>query len=470
MFAPEDPLLEMESARLFSRIDLDERPKEPLLRVASSLLLQLGELVSQTNSAALDASSWNQAIQLYNRGALVEYLACNYERSKLLCHCGISLCRQYVASVPFENWIGKMTQLYINLARLEATKGNLKASLSFLEQLRGFVDSHQNLEIDGFCIHGELAASLGACGSVALVLRNVYLCDSIRAYFIAGEYEGLREFLARVDQEAHYQSGQHRYILLEARLRMLIKLQDYKEAGSVLSQWLDQLRANPPWHHLIPLVYILLSNLYCYAGKLQEGQKVLDKVVQHIPHLAPEDSRDLAAKLRIAQTTYLCALGQFLAGNRKQAAFYAKEAIAAGHLLSDELLVMKGLMLLVKVGAEYSSDEGTHENLPESQEELRCLADGSMYQFERAVAYWTLASLDSNANLRQRQDHAAAAALLVSINSYKARELRNRVCPGWEALGSGRTNAPEENNDDSGNPVRQLTRSLLDYHEAVIKD
>ncbi|TKC98158.1 hypothetical protein [Polyangium fumosum] len=178
----------------------------------------------------------------------------------------------------------RLLQPWINLGRLRRIAGDHEAALAHfalvVETLSGRPVRLGKVEID--------AASWQALvqhRSLSDLLRNVYVVDSVKTYFVARDLGGALDFLRR----ARSLCGEQPFPLLdEVELLTLARLEKFEEAAVLL--WSDAWNISG-FHKLLRVTYRV--GLHAASGELSRCQRLIEDLAVRVPRMrglaAPDD-------------------------------------------------------------------------------------------------------------------------------------------------------------------------------------
>jgi len=402
MSPSDEPLVELENARLLTR--LDAKPKGNLTAACEKLKAEIGHSTNWLNP-----NNPTDVTSAFNLCALLQFHCGELDRAEAVCHRAIKNCQTLADYEPHPRWAAQMIQPYINLGRIAATRGYASASLQVFTDVFRLFHEGCDLFIDGFLLSASMLDELEREEpTIRLVSRNVYVLDSLRALLLANDYEALMEFADRASQQVPDQQ----LALMEARVRALTGMAKYADALTLAKQLFRQM-ANE--QVVSPVLYALIADIYRRCAMPGDAKKLLDHAKHNLEKLASK----VANKTAVVHSWYRIGLMQYLIDDLENAYAVAKIALEMAEQLTDEASVIKALILLLKVGVRIEGGE------PERWfSKLAAASDASHYRVENAVACQQLA---------ESADYIAADP--ATAGSVKLGYLVKSLA-AWKALGT----------------------------------
>jgi tetratricopeptide (TPR) repeat protein len=322
--------------------------------------------------------------------------------------------------------LASIIQPYINLGRLLAARGECAASIEIYASLMRLLNDQEPVVIDGFEVgSSELAQILGTEPSIQDVIINVYVSDSIKAFLISKDYEGLIGFLDEIEGASWLANSTYRYSLArEARARAWIGIGEYNKALKILDDLNRKLNRQGAAQLVI---YALIGDIYRRCRRPDLAKRVLAFVEKQVQTVVSAGTDKIAA----AHLVYLLGLGLYSVQEYDSAYHNAVKAIHLATDLCDEVARLKCLMLLFVIGSEAQPQDSIADHRLWCSE-LRQLAHHTCYQFERAIALFWLnsgTSVDRNGDLQQNEE-----SILSDLDESLARfrSLRLAGCEQWQ--------------------------------------
>jgi tetratricopeptide (TPR) repeat protein len=363
-------LWELESTSLV--VCQKDKVKRNLFAFSEDLLHQLAtcNLDPNNNDCA------NSIPKLFNNAALVQFQAGEVERAEELCRHAIMLYGSLKEGST--GWMTSMIQPYINLGRVAAARGDIQQSIECYISLVRSLQYGEPLVIEPFVISAsEFKLILAQEPDIETVITSVYVFDSIKAFLICKDYQGLITFLDHIESASWLNDSFSYCAAKEARAHALIGLECFNEALKILNALNGELNRQARSQ---PGIYIIMSDIYRRCNKLQQARKVLEFIAPPVEKMINGGANNLAAQ----HTLYLLALGQYSVQEYDGAHRNAMTALAMAKGLGDEVGMLKCLILLLNISLE-SSPKGNVDDTSWCAE-LRQMADYTSFRFERAVA------------------------------------------------------------------------------------
>ena len=265
----------------------EEYPRRSLDRIISTIA---EEQASTTRADRTDdICSW------YNRAALVCVRAGHVDMALDIMEAELTLCARRSKGVWGERWTQAAVQAVINIARLDALRGNPQQCITLLASLAGcrllsdLVNVIKQLDIPIAFSCQHLAATL----SETVVIDNCLYVESIRACLFREDFGLLSEVLDYLQERKEPSSFQSCH-MLEGRIKLALHLEDY---GGVLSHtkrlW-EHIKSNPVPDPAI-LVYALRA--YWMSGKQELATQLAARLHVYGAQLKEQQAVPLARRL-----------------------------------------------------------------------------------------------------------------------------------------------------------------------------
>jgi tetratricopeptide (TPR) repeat protein len=381
MFLSQELLLDLENQRLLTR--LDGKPKSSLVPASEKLV---AEIVSSRGPNG--CCSPVTFVGFHNLGALFLFHAGEFGRAEEVCRHAIDVCFRLAEEGSFARWATHMIQPYLNLGRIAAARGRHEESIAIFRDVFRFVQRQNDLVLNGYRISSsrldEITAEDPTIGMVGI---GVYLADSVRAYLIAEDYEGLLLFAETLEADTVYSRDSFPYTIMEAKARALLGLNEIKEALNILVKFVQRMSRDTVRYASI---YTLIAEIYRRADMMRDAEKMLGVSEAYMQALKTK-SGSCAELLR---TTFLIAVQQSLLGNADRAALHARLALATARDLDDEAGQIKALILLLNcLELSACGQSGAAENdFMALYHELYLLTNQTAYCYEQILGYIQLAT------------------------------------------------------------------------------
>ena len=381
MFLSQELLLDQENQRLLTR--LDGKPKSSLVPASEKLV---AEIVSSRGPNG--CCSPVTFVGFHNLGALFLFHAGEFGRAEEVCRHAIDVCFRLAEEGSFARWATHMIQPYLNLGRIAAARGRHEESIAIFRDVFRFVQRQNDLVLNGYRISSsrldEITAEDPTIGMVGI---GVYLADSVRAYLIAEDYEGLLLFAETLEADTVYSRDSFPYTIMEAKARALLGLNEIKEALNILVKFVQRMSRDTVRYASI---YTLIAEIYRRADMMRDAEKMLGVSEAYMQALKTK-SGSCAELLR---TTFLIAVQQSLLGNADRAALHARLALATARDLDDEAGQIKALILLLNcLELSACGQSGAAENdFMALYHELYLLTNQTAYCYEQILGYIQLAT------------------------------------------------------------------------------
>lgn len=413
-----DELFELEAVGLV--LSRKERAKGGLVPFSEQLLRELERHQSEfePNESLRDLAT------LFNNAAMIQFQAGQVERASDLCHQAITF--YLTAQQISPRWLASIVQPYINLGRIRAARGECAASIEIYASLVRLLEDQEPVVIDGFVIgRSELAQILDTEPSIQNVIINVYVSDSIKAFLISKDYEGLIAFLDEIEGSSWLDDSSYRYSLArEARARAWLGIGEYNKALKILDELSRKLNRQGTAQLVI---YALIADIYRRGRRPDQVKRVLGFVEKKIQTVVSAGIDRFAA----ANLVYLLGLGLYSVQEYDSAYRSAAKAHQLATDLGDEVARLKCLMLLFGISSEAQLQGGVAGRTLWFSE-LHTLAHHTSYQFERAVALFWLnsgTSVGRQGDLQQNEE-SILSGLEESLACFRSLNLAG--CGRWQ--------------------------------------
>lgn len=275
-------------------------------------------------------------------------------------------------------WIECAIQPYINIARINASRGHKGTAQKILRDLYDWSRGETRLEFEpnGALIRQQLSEQL--TGDVATVIRNCYVWDTVRTLLISRDYD---EVLAFVDEMKRAFSNVRQFsesarlglMISETAVRALIGVGDLRQALSRAREFSKVLQFGVD---LNPAVLGLIPHIDYELGRSDVGRRNLDSVFEYC--------RKCDAPMDHSHSWYWLILHDLLYEDYHRAYSVAMQAANAAERNQDEAMEVKLRMAALMACTMIRSSSSAADYL-ECRTRLQAIIARSMWAFERGL-------------------------------------------------------------------------------------
>ncbi|MDI1443436.1 hypothetical protein [Polyangium sp. 6x1] len=243
------------------------RVRRPPLRVWAS------DLIGRLNALEPDDAAFSRIEECCNNTGLIEVYRGRPRAAAEVCARQLGWAARLVGRHGVTIAGAHMIQPWINLGRLRRIVGDHESALAHfalvVETLSGEPVRLGEVEIDPASWQVLVRRR-----SLSDLLRNVYVVDSVKTYFVARDLTGALDFLRR----ARSFCGEQPFLLLEEmELLTLARLEQFAEAAALLQS--DAWNVSG-FHKLLRVTYRV--GLHAASGELPRCQRVMEDLAARV--------------------------------------------------------------------------------------------------------------------------------------------------------------------------------------------
>lgn len=315
----------------------EERVRRPIRQEALAIEREMAAVASAPFSP--ERHQITRLVSQFNVGALICMQAGSVDHARAICLRAIQLCDTEFQSTGVTHWLSAGLQSFINLARLEAARGDVHSGIGVLKTLFESNSLGGNVTVYGQLFRGrELLANEETARIAKQLTVNTYLKDSIRLLLWSQRSEELLMFLDSVQTMPVYRDSHFQLVISEARIRALIQCKHYQDALTLASALKALLTSAPSPQ---PAVLLLIAHLYIDLDRYNLAERVISTVSGYYDSWCTAG----ASALERRKFTYQLALCWLRCKQPARCVIEAAESWRLSQMLDDEPAAIKALTL-----------------------------------------------------------------------------------------------------------------------------
>lgn len=429
----------------------EERVRRPIRQEALAIQREMGTLASAPFSPERDQIT--RLVSQFNVGALICMQAGSVDHASAICLRAIQLCDTEFESTGVTHWLSAGLQSFINLARLEAARGDVHSGISVLRTLFESASVGGNATVYGQIFRGRELLANEETGKIAKQLTaNTYLKDSIRLLLWSQRCEELLTFLGSVQTMPVYQDSHFQLVVAEARIRALIQGKHYQDALTLASA-LKALLASAPSPQ--PAVLLLIAHLYLDLDRYDLAERVISTVSGYYDAWCTAG----ASALERRKFKYQLALCWLRCKQPARCVIEATESWRLSQILDDEPAAIRALTLRLAAESTLPDPTSAISNNHSRSADLLDVLQRTQYLAEAALSLFILAK--SNEPSRFLPIEPSACLLEVLRNAKRLRTIDGAVL---SALAVAELAEIQPDSMRSGRPLLRMCKWSADLH------